>query len=324
MGEREKAATGEKGRSPDMIGPKAILEIAKEAAKEWRADKASRLAAALSYYTILSLAPLLVILVAIAGFFVGEGDVRGRILTEAQTLFGDQGRDTVGQILDGASRPGAGLVATVIGVMMLLVGATGVFAQLQDALNTIWEVRPRPGRGVMGVVKDRLISFTVVLGIGFLLLVSLVLTAAVTAAGEFFAESLPVSAFLLQVFNFVLSFLLVTVLFALMYRVLPDADVGWADVWVGAFVTAFLFSVGKLAIGLYLGSSSVGSAYGAAGSLVVILVWVYYSAQLLLFGAEFTQVYSNRYGSRIRKEEEAEAVAEGPEEPGRQKLGRAA
>jgi membrane protein len=191
------------------------------------------------------------------------------------------------------------LIATVVAVATLLIGASGVFGQLQDALNTVWGVEPKEGRGVWGFIKDRFLSFVAVLGTGFLLLVSLVLSSALAALGKWFSGSLPLPEAVLQAINFLLSFIVITGLFALIFKVLPDAKVAWRDVWIGAALTAVLFTIGKFAIGLYLGKSNVASAYGAAGSLVIVLVWVYYSAQILLYGAEFTQVYANRFGERI-------------------------
>ncbi len=208
------------------------------------------------------------------------------------------------------SHPASGIIATVIGLITLLLGAAGVFGQLQDALDTVWEVAPKPGQGIMAIIRQRFISFTMVLGIGFLLLVSLVISAAVSAVGSVISTSVPQSEFVLQAVNFAISFAVIMLLFALIYKVLPDAAIGWRDVWMGAAVTALLFTIGKLLIGLYLGSSSVGSAYGAAGSFVVLLIWIYYSAQILLFGAEFTQVYARTYGSRILPSRNAVKLSE--------------
>jgi membrane protein len=207
-----------------------------------------------------------------------------------------------------ANKPSSGIVATVIAVVTLLFGASGLFGQLQDSLNTIWGVEPKSGRGIWGVIKDRFFSFVAVLGTGFLLLVSLVLTAGLSAMAKMFEGLLPGPEVLLQVLNFLISFAVIMGLFAMMFKILPDAQIAWSDVWVGAAMTALLFTIGKFLIGLYLGKSDVGSAYGAAGSLVIILVWVYYSAQILLFGAEFTQVYANRSGSRIVPTANAVAV----------------
>jgi membrane protein len=198
-----------------------------------------------------------------------------------------------------AEQPSTGLVATVVAVVTLLLGASGFFGQLQDALNTVWGVEPKEGRGVWGFIKDRFLSFVAVLGTGFLLLVSLILSSTLAVIGKWFSGVLPLPEAVLELFNFVLSFVVITGLFALIFKLLPDARVAWRDVWVGAALTSALFTIGKFAIGLYLGKSNVASAYGAAGSLVIVLVWVYYSAQILLYGAEFTQVYANRLGERI-------------------------
>jgi membrane protein len=198
-----------------------------------------------------------------------------------------------------ASQPKAGIIATVASIATLLFGASGVFGALQDALNTIWEVTPKPGRGMLGMLRDRFVSFTMLLGVGFLLLVALVLSAGLAALGKFLGGLLPIPEAVLQAMNFVISFGVITLLFALIYKILPDAEIRWSDVWTGAAVTALLFTIGKFVLGLYLGKGSAGSAYGAAGSLIVVLLWVYYSAQILFFGAEFTQVYANTYGSRV-------------------------
>lgn len=206
------------------------------------------------------------------------GQIRG--------LVGQQGAEAVQAMILNTSKPGAGIVATILGVITLLFGASGVFGQLQDALNTIWEVTPRPDRGVLRILRDRFWSFTIVLGTGFLLLVSLILSATLAGLSTYFQNLVPGLVQLWQFVNFVVSFGIVTLLFALIYRLIPDAKVAWNDVWIGAAVTAFLFSIGRYLIGLYLGSSAIGSAYGAAGSLVIVLVWVYYSAQILLFGAD--------------------------------------
>jgi membrane protein len=213
-------------------------------------------------------------------------------------------------MLANAGRHGSGALATVIGVATILFGATGVVGQLQTSLNKIWEVEPRPGRGVLGIVRDRLFSFAMVLAIGFLLLVSLAISAALAAVDSYAASLLPGSEALLQVVNFVVALGIVTGLFALMYRYLPDVRIAWRDVWIGAAVTALLFTIGKFLIGLYLGNSTVGSTYGAAASLVILLLWVYYSSQILFLGAEFTEVYARRHGSRIEPDEDAVRVKE--------------
>lgn len=278
---------------------KAVWTLLKDTVAEWQADKVPLLAAALAYYTVFSLAPLLVIVIAIAGFVFGPEAARNQLDEQIQGLVGAQGADAIQTMIQNAYQPSSGIVATVVSLVTLLLGASGVFAQLQDALNTIWEVPP-PKAGVKGMVKARASSFAMILVIGFLLLVSLVISAALATIGNFFGGLIPGLAFAWQVINFVISFAVVTLLFGLIYRVLPDVKVPWGDVWHGAIVTSLLFTVGKWLLGLYIGNSGVASPYGAAGSFVVVLVWVYYSAQILLFGAEFTQVYSKRYGSRWR------------------------
>jgi membrane protein len=287
-----------------------IIELIKATFSDWQEDKASRLAAALAYYAAISLAPLVIILVAIAGFVFGPDAAKGEIVAELRGLIGSQSAQVIEEIIEGANKPVTGLVATVVGVVTLLAGATGVFSALQDGLNTIWEVTPKPGRGVVGVIKDRFLSLTMVLGIGFLMLVSLVISATLAAFNEYLGGSLPLPSLALTILNFLISFGVITLLFALIYKVLPDVEIAFSDVWIGAAITSLLFTIGKSLIGLYLGRSSVGSAYGAAGSLVVILIWVYYSAQILFLGAEFTQAYANRYGSRIEPSDNAMAVTE--------------
>jgi membrane protein len=276
---------------------KDIWELLKTAGAEWLEDKAPRMGAALAYYTIFSLAPLLVITVAVAGMVFGQDAAEGRIVGELQGLVGPEGGKVIQTMLVNASQGNDGIIATIVGVVVLLVGAMGVFGELQDSLNTIWEVQPRPGRGVWGIIHDRLLSFAMVLGVAFLLLVSLVVSAALAALGSLLGEWQ--ASFIGQGVNLVVSFAVITLLFAMIYRFLPDARTAWKDVWLGAALTALLFSIGKFLIGLYLGHSTIGSTYGAAGSLAVLLVWLYYSTQIFLFGAELTQVYANHYGSRI-------------------------
>lgn len=284
---------------------KAFIDLIKETFQEWSEDKAPRLAAALSYYTVFSLAPLLIIAIAVAGFFLGRGDVQEQILSEVETFLGSGGRDMVRGLIEDASRPGASLVATIIGIVTLIFGASGVYGQLQDALNTIWEVELAPGAGIWATIRKRFLSFTMVIGSGFLLLVSLLVSAAISATSTYFSNLLPGTDFIWQILNLVASYAVITLLFALIFKVLPDVEIEWGDVWTGALVTALLFTVGKFLIGWYLGTSAPGSTYGGAGSLVAILLWVYYSAQILFFGAEFTQVYARHYGSRILPSEGA-------------------
>lgn len=284
---------------------KSAWGLLKETFSAWQEDKIPLWAAALSYYTAFSLAPLLVIAIAIAGAVFGEEAARGQIVGQIQGLVGQQGAEAIQAMLQNAQRPGSGGAwATIIGIGALLLGASGVFGQLQDALNTIWSVEPKPGRGMKFFIQNRFLSFAMVLVIGFLLLVSLVLSAALAAVTAFFDQAFPSLAIAGQILNFVISFAVVTGLFALIYKVLPDVKIPWRYLWTGAIFTALLFTIGKFLIGLYLGN--VSSSYSAAASLGIILLWVYYSAQILLFGAEFTKVYARKYGAhRIRPVEDA-------------------
>ncbi len=263
------------------------------------ADNAPSLGAALAYYTIFSLAPVLIVVIAVAGLVFGREAAEGEILRELQALVGPAGAATIQTIIQRVSQPALGIVASTVGLVTVLVGASGAFLQLQDALNQIWKVKPKSESFWVCALRKRSLSFGLVLGTGFLLLVSLALSAALAAVGTFMGQLLPIAAFLLESVNFLLSFAVITLLFAMIFKVLPDTEVAWGDVWMGAAVTALLFTIGKMLIGLYLGKSSVASAYGAAGSLVVVLVWVYYSAQILLLGAEFTHAYANQHGSRV-------------------------
>lgn len=285
---------------------RSVLRLLKETAAEWQNDKVPVLAAALSYYTVFSLAPLLLIAIAIAGAVFGEEAARGEVVRQIQGLIGRDGAEAIQSMIQNAQRPDSGgTLATIISIITLLLGASGVFGQLQDALNTIWDVKPKPDSGWKSFLQSRFLSFGMVLVVGFLLLVSLILSAGLTAIGTFFGNVIPGFVALSQILNFVISFAVVTVLFASIYKVLPDVEIPWKNLWVGAAITALLFNFGKFLIGLYLGNSSVGSAYGAAGSLVVILIWVFYSAQILLIGAEFTQVYSNYRGTPLRPSKHA-------------------
>lgn len=285
-------------------------DLIKTTIKEWQEDKAARLGAALAYYTIFSLAPLLVIAIAVAGLVFGQEAAQGQIMNQIAGLIGPQNAQLLQTMIQNASQPGTSIVATVLGLATLLLGATGVFGQLQDALNTMWEVQPKPGRGLLGLIKDRFLSFAMVLGTGFLLLVSLVLSAALAALGTFVGGLLPAPGLVLEVINFIVSFGTITLLFAAIYKLLPDVKIAWRDVWIGAVVTALLFTIGRTLIGVYIGRTSTASTYGAAGALVVILLWTYYSAQILFLGAEFTQVYANRYGSRVQPARGAVPVTE--------------
>jgi membrane protein len=288
------------------------FSVLKQAATEWMDDNAPTLGAALAYYTVFSLAPLLIIAIGIASLVLGQEAAQGKILDELRGLLGEQGGAAVQEMVQNAgAKESTGVLATIIGAITLLFGASGVFGQLQTSLNAVWGVQPKPGRGIKGLIKDRVLSFGFILVVGFLLLVSLVLTAALAAAGEWFGSWMPLGAAIGHVLNFVVSLAVITLLFAMIFKYLPDAKIAWPDVWAGALVTALLFTIGKFALGLYLGKSSVASSYGAAGSLIVLLLWVYYSSQILFFGAEVTQVYANRFGSHLEPEEGAVAVSKG-------------
>jgi membrane protein len=276
----------------------------------WLEDNVPTLGAALAYYTALSIAPLLVIGLGIAALFLGEEAARGGVMQQMKSLIGEQGSKAIQDMIASANEPSSGIVATALSVVVLLFGASRVFGQLQQSLNTIWEVQPKPGRGIWGILRDRFLSLAMVLGIAFLLLVSLVLDAALSALTKMMgpvSESLP---WVGEAVHLGVSFIVIALLFAMLFKFLPDAKIRWRDVWLGSILTAALFVVGKFAIGLYLGHSGMASSYGVAGSFVVLLVWVYYSAQILFFGAEFTKVYANLYGSRIVPAENAQFMTE--------------
>jgi membrane protein len=255
--------------------------------------------AALSYYTLFSIAPLLVIVIAVAGFFFGADEVRGTLFAQLSGLMGEEGAQAVEGMMQSANEPKEGLVSTIIGFVVLVAAATTVFAELQSALDRIWRAPARDeSSGIWNLIRARLLSFGMILAIAFVLIVSLVASAALSALGKWWGPWFGAWETLAQIFNFLVSFGIITLLFALIYKIIPRVDVAWHDVWVGAAVTSLLFTIGKFLIGLYLGKSDIGSAFGAAGSLVIVMVWVYYSAQIFLLGAEFTWVYAHEYGSR--------------------------
>ncbi len=295
---------------------KDIYELLKATYNAWSDAKASEMGGALAYYTVFAVSPLLLISIAVATWLLGPEAAQARFNEELTATVGKPVADAIQSILVHAQGFGSGVLATVIGVVTLLFGASGVFGQLQESLNTIWGVEPKPGRGIRGLIRDRFLSFTMVLGTAFLLLVSLVISTALAALGHLLQPAPGVGAWVWQVVHALISFGIITLLFALIYKVLPDATIGWRDVWIGAVLTAALFTIGKYLLGLYLARGSVTSGYGAAGSLVLILVWVYYSSQILLFGAAFTRVYADRYGSHVRPTPNAVAVT--PEAQARQ------
>ncbi len=278
-----------------------IIDLLIATFKEWSQDKASRLAAALAYYTVFSIPPLLVVAIGIASLFTDRATIEAQVVNQAGTLMGQQGGEAIDTILQSAEEPGDGeLLPTLLGFALLVFGASGVFTQLQDAMNTIWEVKPDPKRGFFAKIKDRFFSFSMVLVIGFVLLVSLVLSTVLATFGGYISGFISDAEILLWIVNFIISFGVYTLLFALIFKVIPDVDMAWRDVLIGAVLTAALFKLGEYALSFYFERSDPTSAFGAAGSVILLLLWVYYSAQILFFGAEFTEIYTKEYGSGIR------------------------
>lgn len=278
---------------------KDVFALLKQTYQEWNEDGAPRLAAALAYYTAFSLAPLLVIIIAIMGFIISEDTVRDNIINQVTISIGSGAADMVEELITNVSQPSEGIFSTVLSFIALLLGAIGVFGNLQTSLDIIWNVdTSKQPTGIKAFITDKLLSFGMLLVVGFLLLTSLVITTVLSALDAYFLHLLPGSEFLLQVLSFVISFGVITLLFAMIYKFLPHTKVEWRDVLVGAAFTSLLFSIGKTLLALYLARSGTASPYGAAGSFVLILLWVYYSAQIILFGAEFTQVYARLHGSR--------------------------
>jgi membrane protein len=289
---------------------KNLWILIKRSFQEWSAAGAPRLAAALSYYAVFSLVPLLVIAIGIAGLFFQQEQVQAQVAGQISAVVGAEAAETVMGWLDATATREGGIIATVLGIGALLLGATGFFGQLQTSLNIIWEVEPKPDRGIKGMLRDRLLSFVLILFIGLLLLLLLVLNAVLATLGNFVEELLPGGEIVWLVINYAINLALVVLLFAAIFKVLPDVQIHWKDVWVGAAVTAVLFVIGQILIGLYLANAAVGSAYGAAGSAIIFLLWIYYSAQILFFGAEFTQVYARRHGTHILPADNAISLRE--------------
>jgi len=288
------------------------FQIVREAGSDWVRDNAQRLGAALAFYSVLSLAPLLVIVLAVSGAIFGEQAARGEIVSQIEDLVGHDGAAAIQDLITHAQRPREGIVATILGIITLCFGASGVFSELQDSLNTIWQVRARPGGGLAALVKNRLTSFAMVLGTAFLLIVSLVMSAVLAGFEKYMAGSFSRFDVLLPSLTIGISLVVFTFLFAVILKVIPDVKIAWRDIWFGAAVTSVLFSLGKYLLGLYLGRSGIASAYGAAGSLVVLVVWTYYSALILFFGAELTQVHARLRGHPIVPSRDAESIAQRP------------
>ena len=266
----------------------------------WVEDGAPTLGAALAFYTIFSLAPVLIVTIAVAGLAFGHRAAEGEILQQLQSVMGETGARAVQALLQSVNRPTLGVIASVIGIGTVLIGASGAFVELQKTLDRIWKVKRRSESVWVSAVRQRFFSFGLVLGTGFLLMVSLVISAVLGAAGRFMGHLLPGPVVLLESLTALLSFAVITLLLAMIFKFLPAAEIAWSDVWIGATVASLLFTIGKVLIGVYLVRSTVASAYGAAASLVILLVWVYYSAQILLLGAEVTHVYAYKYGSRVK------------------------
>jgi len=275
----------------------SAASLLKETYNKWSERQGPRLGASVAFYTLLSFAPLLVLTAAVTALVFTQQQAQRGLVEEARQIIGDRGADTVRSLLINAQKPSSGVCASVMAFLTLLFGASGVFTELRDALNMMWDVKPKDQTGWRGLVKQRLFSFGMVLSVGFLLLVSLIISAVLAFIGRFFGHMIPIPASVLEVVNFLFSFLVITFLFALMFKYVPAASISWRNVRIGAIGTALLFTVGKMLLGIYLGKASVGSAYGAAGSLVAVIVWVYYSAQIFFFGAAFTRVYADAHTS---------------------------
>ncbi len=286
------------------------VKLISETFTNWMEDNALRLSAALAYYSVFSIAPLLVIAISIAGWVLGAEAVNGQVGEQLKAYVGAQSAEAVESMVKSAAKPADSIVGGIVGFATLLIGASGIFGQLKDALNTIWEVKQKPGAGILGFFRERILTFGMVLVIGFLLLVSLLLTTALAALNTYLERMMQMPAVVWGVIGFLISFGVVTVLFAFIFKVLPDAKVEWRNVWIGAVITALLFEIGKFGLSFYLGRESTASSYGAAGSVVLLLLWVYYASCILLFGAEFTQVYARDTGHVIEPAANAEPVTQ--------------
>lgn len=278
-----------------------VISLLKTTFSKWNGHQAPRWGASIAFYSILSLAPLLILITAFLAIAFGQDSAQAALVNEASTLIGQHGAETVQTLLHDAQKPASGVFASVVAFIMLLFGASGVFAELQDGLNVMWDTEAKSASGLMGMIRQRLFSFGMVLSVGFLLLVSLILSTALAYIGKFFGQLVPVPPSILQALNFVLSLIVITALFGLIFKYVPAAKISWRDVAVGAASTALLFTIGKMLLGLYLGKASPGSTYGAAGSFVAVVVWIYYSAQIFFFGAEFTHVYAEAHGEKSKR-----------------------
>ncbi len=287
---------------------KNIWEVIKETFSEWSDDQVPKLAASLSFYTVFSITPLLLIAIGVAGLIFGEAAAQGEIVNKIEDFVGKEGAVLVQEALKNSKESSTGILATVIGLVTLLIGASAVFLELQDSLNRIWDVRQKPGSSIKTLIRNRLLSFLLVISMGILLFATLLISALITGFMGFLSNYLAMPGFIFILVDLIVSLVLVTSLFAIVFKFLPDVELDWKDVKIGAFVTALLFVLGKYLISLYLSKSSYGSTFGAAGSLALLLVWIYYSAQIVYLGAEFTFVYAKRYGTGIRPSSYAEKV----------------
>ncbi len=280
-----------------------LWKVLKETASQWSDHNAPRLGAALAYYTLLSIAPLLILLVAICSLVFDQNTAEQRLLAQVQDMVGSSAAKSLKAVLDNAHHTGSGMFASIVALVTLLFGASGVFVELRDSLNTIWDAPPRPAATWKTLIWQRLVSFGMVLALGFLLLVSLALSAALAVVTKFFEGYLPMKAAIWgEIANVFIPLIAISVLFALIFKFVPDVPVAWRDVGIGAVATAILFEIGKAILTLYLATAAVGSTYGAAGSLVAFVVWVYYSAQIFFFGAIFTQAYAGMFGSKVSRD----------------------
>jgi membrane protein len=284
---------------------KSVWLLLKDSAIAWDNDNIGQQGAALAFFTVLSLSPLLILVVVLSSFGFGQAAASGHLVSQIRGLIGIEGAQFVQSLITNAYKSGSNLPVAIFSVVMLLVGASAVFISLRDSLNTIWRIQQKPIGIIRAFLQGRFLSFAMILGIGFLLLVSLVLSAALAAMSDYLSKLLPILAGLVSLLDFIISFVGITAIFAFMFKFLPAAIMKWKDVWVGAGVTSLLFSIGKLAIGLYLGNGAIGSTFGAASSLVIIMLWAYYSSQIILYGAEFTRLYAMRFGTKILPSEGA-------------------
>ena len=283
----------------EAVNTKLLVPTLKQSFSDWNDDNAPRLGAALAFYTILSISPLVILVIAIVSLVFDRASAQAHLLDQVQSLMGNEGRTAVQSMLSNGQKASSGIVATLIGLATLLFGASGVFGELRSALNTIWDADPKVNSGIWGMLRERVFSFGMVFSVGFVLIVSLVASAGLAAVTKYLGGLVPLPHVVLACFDFLVSFIGIAILFALILKYVPEAEVHWSDVRIGAVATALLFAVGKSLLGLYLGKASPGSAYGAAGSLVVLVIWIYYSSQIFFFGAEFTHVYAmSRRGAK--------------------------